>query len=305
MFSHALVSYQQAVMQFFVKTTDTFKATSKSLALEPHYNFSILKELTQSEKQENSSDNLDGILDLNTIESKIDSDKMLFFQDEFKDETPLEQNKSTADMKIECTDVMKNDVNLIDIPNMSLKTETNEAENLLDNITDLVLNPPLSTGNTDLLGLHADISFGDFMSAEASAFMPSQLLLNDLDNFNLNTSNYINQPIPNEIKPNEIDNLSSENISKSSILDLFNKIPKLSQNQDNKIDLHNESNTNIPKYNASDSKMTKTPKTNKDKLSRKDMSAWFHLFAELDPLSNPDAIDSKLDGNFANNSHAA
>lgn len=27
--------------------------------------------------------------------------------------------------------------------------------------------------------------------------------------------------------------------------------------------------------------------------SKKDMSAWYDLFADLDPLANPDALDSK------------
>lgn len=39
----------------------------------------------------------------------------------------------------------------------------------------------------------------------------------------------------------------------------------------------------------------------KQDIQRKDMSAWFKLFAELDPLANPDAMP----GANANQSHAA
>lgn len=39
----------------------------------------------------------------------------------------------------------------------------------------------------------------------------------------------------------------------------------------------------------------------KQDIQRKDMSAWFKLFAELDPLANPDAMP----GTNANQSHAA
>lgn len=290
MFSHALVSYQQAVMQFFVKTTETFSATSKSLSLEPHYNFSIFKELTQSEKQEElpTNDTTDGILDLSANEAKIDTDEMLFFQDEFKDEDPSNQNKSSIE---------NNEVNLLDIPNTS-ENSASEQYNLLENITDLVLNPTQPSCYADLLGLNSD--FGDFVSAETSAFMPSQLLLNDLASINLDLDEDSQQALT---KPNDNENFASQNKSRNSILDLFNKTPKFGYTDKN--DQHNGSNMNISKSKTSDNKMISTPKSNKDKLSRKDMSAWFHLFAELDPLANPDAIDNKFDGNSVNNSHAA
>lgn len=73
MFSHALVAYQQALATFFTKTSETFQAASKSLSTEPHYNFSILKELTQAEK-------VDEVAEEAGKETNSDTDQMFFFQ---------------------------------------------------------------------------------------------------------------------------------------------------------------------------------------------------------------------------------
>lgn len=73
MFSHALVAYQQALLYFFKKTTETFKSASKLLSNEPQYNFCILKELTQAEKSDNQ-------LAEDNANSTVDTDQLLFFQ---------------------------------------------------------------------------------------------------------------------------------------------------------------------------------------------------------------------------------
>lgn len=72
MFSHALVAYQSSLMDFFTKTSETFRTTITTLDKEPHYSFTILKELTQS----------DGHIPLTEEpkQSNVDSDQMLFFK---------------------------------------------------------------------------------------------------------------------------------------------------------------------------------------------------------------------------------
>lgn len=291
MFSHALVAYQQALSQFFTKTTETFKAASKSLALEPHYNFSILKELTQADKHAEVDDHVDGILDLSTNNPQLDSDQMLFFQDDFKDETANDKKSSGQKQIKDATETKE--FNLIDIPIVNQDTViSNETENLLNSITGLELKPTGLSESTDLLGLNTD--FGDFMSAETSALMPSQLLLSDFNAFEMKSDNTADEEITVEDIDAEKNLFPMENKTKNSILDLFSKIPKTGS----------KTTSNIIE-NPKSSKEIKTPKPNKDRLNRKDMSAWFHLFAELDPLANPDAIDNKLDANSANNSHAA
>lgn len=83
MFSHALVAYQAALMDFFSKTTDTFHTTIVALEKEPHYTFTILKELTQSDglahahqsSEEKSKENANHL----TGNHAVDSDQLLFF----------------------------------------------------------------------------------------------------------------------------------------------------------------------------------------------------------------------------------
>lgn len=81
MFSHALVAYQVALMEFFTKTTETFYTTIAALEKEPHYSFTILKELTQSDGQPvQSTDTVSNTKAEPTLgENTVDSDQLLFF----------------------------------------------------------------------------------------------------------------------------------------------------------------------------------------------------------------------------------
>lgn len=73
MFSHVLVAYQTAMLDFATKTTYTFQAALKILEEKPQYNFTILKDLTQVP-----------VVRDNPTETKeiapIDFDQMLFFK---------------------------------------------------------------------------------------------------------------------------------------------------------------------------------------------------------------------------------
>lgn len=72
MFSQALVAYQLALMDFFTKTSETYQTTIISLSKEPHYSFTILKELTQGEPPADRKDS--------SAKEIIDSDQLLFFK---------------------------------------------------------------------------------------------------------------------------------------------------------------------------------------------------------------------------------
>lgn len=74
MFSQALVAYQLALMDFFTKTSETFQTTIISLSKEPHYSFTILKELTQGEPP---TDRKNSVV---KEDDAIDSDQLLFFK---------------------------------------------------------------------------------------------------------------------------------------------------------------------------------------------------------------------------------
>lgn len=73
MFSHALVAYQAALLEFATKTTYTFKAGLKILEEKQHYNFTILKDLTQTPAAIRDAQEPANI-------AAIDFDQMLFFK---------------------------------------------------------------------------------------------------------------------------------------------------------------------------------------------------------------------------------
>lgn len=71
------------MIQFTTKTSETFKAAIHSLSKESHYNFTVLKELTQGVHENDDKSNEASINkndnDDETINA-IDSDQMLFFK---------------------------------------------------------------------------------------------------------------------------------------------------------------------------------------------------------------------------------
>lgn len=72
MFSHVLVAYQAALLEFSTKTSYTFKAALKILEEKQHYNFTILKDLTQAPPTKNPQEQ--------TNMAALDFDQMLFFK---------------------------------------------------------------------------------------------------------------------------------------------------------------------------------------------------------------------------------
>lgn len=155
------------------------------------------------------------------------------------------------------------------------------------------------TTSADLLGLSltqtkttsvADDEFGEFMSAAGQPllpYMPSQLLLDDMlvDLSGWPTSEYVDGEV--QLQPSNQKQTASGAVgtsasgdvkTKTSILDLFGRGIK---------------KTTVPN---SKSGVAATVSGNK--------ANWMDLFAELDPLANPDLMEKKLSGQHANNEAA-
>ncbi|KAJ6634375.1 Islet cell autoantigen 1, partial [Pseudolycoriella hygida] len=263
MFSHVLVAYQTTMLEFANKTMDTFTSAMNALEKEPHYSFTILKELTQgSEVQEKDSEL-----------AAVDSDQMLFFKDDFKDEEPSQVKEEEKKTKIE-EKLNVSQAELIDVTDGCsghlelLSTTMNVIDGLSDNQTPSLVDTSTST---DLLKLMSESDFGDFVSS--TPYMPSQLLMNDLQDFSFDNA---------KTEPTIPTDSSAENVTKkkNSILQLFNKTP---------------SSINPPTTTEGSDLDKKSP-PQKSK-SRKDKSAWYDLFADLDPLANPDTLEKKLSDN--------
>lgn len=74
MFSHVLVAYQAALLDYATKTSSTYQAAVKILSEKTHYNFTVLKDLTQVPVVR------DGDIEAKKDMTPLDFDQMLFFK---------------------------------------------------------------------------------------------------------------------------------------------------------------------------------------------------------------------------------
>lgn len=150
-------------------------------------------------------------------------------------------------------------------------------------------------GNCDLLGLSLDDEFSDFMSAPAP-FLPSMLLGNSSlvdDTFDFPLPDASNSPVapaPDGISEAKLRSERATDIF-SSLLHGFSKPGNQQQ-----ISGGNQGNAVAATATGGSVDGGSKPKSKEDtKTGKRDLSGWYQLFAELDPLSNPDAIPSKTD----------
>lgn len=218
MFSHVLSNYQSSFLTFVTKVKQTLEATAETMKATPQYEFCVLKELSQS-----LGDGVEGTSEAKELVPQ-DKDQMLFFQDEYKDETDDTKNPPKPSQQQE----QPHD-----------KDEPTTTINLIDTAMDSGTSAENLEISSDLAGIQLDC--GD-MPAHFGSFMPSQLL----------------------------QDLSSPSLLEGPI--------------------------------APVAKQTETPQKPVKAIPKKeDKAAWFKLFAELDPLANPDSIP----GSSSNQSHAA
>lgn len=85
MFSHALVLYQNSLSNFFERTAKTMKLLSENFKGYQHYEFSLLKDLTETSKKLTHED---GPVKFEEIlrENMDDKDALIFFESEYTDE---------------------------------------------------------------------------------------------------------------------------------------------------------------------------------------------------------------------------
>lgn len=192
----------------------------------------------------------------NTLKTRIYINYWSYFQDEYKDITIQSEKK--------------------------LDTETNSKDSALIDITENISRNDIET-KKDVIVEKSDTKKSDVklieifdtdmvFDSDSSLFTPSQLLMQNVNLFNLD------DPIESE----------KSNQTKEKMSSFFEKLTKMQgtvEKTNNEPNKANNSMTNIPS------------KTNKEKL------AWFDLFADLDPLSNN--VEANVIDNSAVNSHAA
>lgn len=150
--------------------------------------------------------------------------------------------------------------------------------NIIDGFTDNETSSSLvdTSCSNDLLKMMSESDFGDFVSS--TPYMPSQLLMNNFDDFSFDNAKVDLTQETTDITTET----SAENVmkKKNSILQLFNKAAN-----------------NITPSSATDEHDSNKKSYPQKSISRKDKSAWYGLFADLDPLANPEALEKKLSEN--------
>ncbi|XP_054168004.1 islet cell autoantigen 1-like [Oppia nitens] len=285
MYSNALVGYQNTSLLFWEKTAKTMNAVSDTFKGYQYYEFTTLKELTETSRklaEETSQDaDIRKIFDDNDDEDK---DRLIFFDADYRDDdTRKPANKENKKSKSSGKKLLSNSQNkskksgsadakannsLLDLnfdqnsdkcvkkDSKSIEEQQNAdiltlSDGKLDDMS--LLSEILNAPTTPVIG--ANVSAGAKHSPTSfDAFMPSQLI--DLNPLNF-TTNPMNASIPQLNAP-----INPMNTKMDGQKD--NKKPNL--------------------------------KANKDKAKPGDsIASWLNLFADLDPLANPDAIGKKAD----------
>lgn len=260
MFSHVLVAYQTALLDYATKTSSTYQAALKILSEKTHYNFTVLKDLTQVPVVR------DGDVNEKKDMIPLDFDQMLFFkvsrhenkqinlqmynqyftsripQEEYEDNNAKEKKQTDAKTDSASDDVQNKIVDNEPTPTAGAQSQEPNSDSLESNVC-------------DLLGLVTKKKLNE--KSESDCF---------LDWFD------------------EIDSSTSLNLLPSN--------PPAATSSDLSFDLFK--NIQGTASNAVDKEKSKAPI--KSKTNEKKNSAWMDLFADLDPLANPTSMEKKISG---------
>lgn len=335
MFSHALATYQKILLQFWKKTSQTMTSVAQTFKGYQHFEFSMLKELTEPSKKLAEETSNQEIL----IPADDDKDAILFFEAEYHDEDDNEKDKTKKLEKLnrlQESPAKKNCNNKKSTKNKKNKgAKLSEAGKGDADVPLLNLEDDNRVKLESFLGTSLDLetlSVQEGSQAEKKSPWVKDLLtdnpeVEDGEKDDLTLLNEIlNAPSGNfPIIPDAGDSFASEwqaafgnapqsperivDITASSEPDVpsganTNFLPShlLEMNSDYKAMHMNTEDVSQDILNHKSVPGTQDagegrslPSGGAAKKSKQDMSAWFNLFADLDPLANPDLIGQKKD----------
>lgn len=315
MFSHALTLYQQALIQHARRAQRAFGTVANDIKGYQHYEFCVVPELTEESSRlaKQSKEN-----DKSREEEREDEkDRLLFFDSEYHDDKTESGQSSSQKQK---SDSMQNLLNTggeqgilplipLDLDDSISATELsgisttdflasdclNQLQNILGNpLTDELPASVSEEWDTFFQKNDSSVSGGGFSSSEMPAsatnrdgFLPSQLLDNFASSLKLELSNNPggSNTITKDQAPTPSSAAATSELSLMSGLLANLRPPAAPPGQSTSLVSPTGSNQSPKTTNQT---QCKTGSTNK-----KDMSAWYDLFADLDPLANPDALDCK------------
>lgn len=324
MFSHALAMYQNSLLTFWKKTSRTMTSVADSFKGYQHYEFSMLKELTEPSKklaEETAGRQGRGLQD---AEDETEEDRLIFFEDYRDEDDELDAKKPTTNPKNKSDSVEElSRVSKLASDEKKKKSGTPTAD-VSNTLLDLDFSKPDSAPSANEVTNHKGPSKAEKQkSNKAVDLLTDQTDADDKEKDDMMLLNEIlSMPSGADADPTGLDWKSAFGLP--STAEGFNadwqaafgdeaSLAKGSTGQDflpSQLldlnlgigDLNMQRKGPIPPVSAaaanssSSANSDKTPSAAKPmsapskKDKQKDMSMWFNLFADLDPLSNPDAI---------------
>ncbi|KAL3854409.1 hypothetical protein ACJMK2_013679 [Sinanodonta woodiana] len=332
MFSHVLANYQSSLLHFWEKTSRTMTAVAESFKGYQYYEFSIIKELSEPSRKLAEETSAREPAERDT-EEEFDPEKLISFgddSDEKKDETDeqnddkgslhnllLDTQNTSTESKDEKSETGNKDL-FWDEDNQgdnSSKLDQDLTRRLAE--TELTISQEMKSTRTDSTPGNRDGGKG------ARDLLTEDLMLDDSEKDDMTILNEIlNAPSTGEddfsrewqavfghtpltgatYTPGEPDQLTNQSeFMPSNLLDISRREasqgpglpsgiippllpgPGIAPTVPPQLCQTMQGQQQPPRQKPQPSK----------KNTKKDMSAWFNLFADLDPLANPDAIGKK------------
>ncbi|KAG1655885.1 Islet cell autoantigen 1 [Nymphon striatum] len=283
MFSRILATYQNTLVQFWEKTARTLTHVSECFRGYQHYEFSMLKELTEPSKKlaEETSKASSGIDSSNPDEN--DKDQSLFFDGEYHDE----ESSPKKELNQKSKEIPRSD-SLFNLMDASMKldqetlidvTEQNQPH-LENSANSHQLSSDLISSSHDLLTNNPEIDDSE---------KDDLTLLNEILDIPTSSSDSVmNATSHKSVAQTNGDQKTVENVTEKVEKQLEETGAK------KKVSKNVITRKKLLTY-APTAAILKRDTFTVVELRKKDMSAWYGLFADLDPLANPDAVGPGAD----------
>ncbi|XP_063718220.1 islet cell autoantigen 1-like protein isoform X2 [Symsagittifera roscoffensis] len=318
--SHDLEVYHQNMLAFWQRTAKEMSEICEQFKGHQHYEWSMLKELNepalklheqleQNMKVANKSDESQSDKTAHRDDTKQSEDDKLISWDDH----PSGQDSGE---KYFHSDTAADENFFDDVENSDFFNDLMNPSESNDNVnsdwtkmwaqqgaqSSSRKEPPMQSSMfsaSEHFGLFSDVSSGQTQpgaesgtqgSSNSSSFLPSQLMdLSNLDNFESMLA--AAPPFNAQTTQSGNSNPFQQPVSQGSILGGSSFIPGSSDGGiGGGVPGMSQGSTGLSSMNQS----ARQSKQKQDKSKAKaDMSAWFNLFADLDPLGNPDAVGNK------------
>lgn len=286
MFSHVLATYQGALLAFWEKTSSTMTNVAESFRGYQHYDFVVVKELQEPSRklaQEMGNGEDKG--------SREDNDRMLLAESEYRDEEGKRRRKKASPGRAGPDDVplLSLDSTLDSTLDSSLegKLDSNQDGNLGGNLDgnlggNLGGGGPVlpAPGSSDWDLLSAGPSEGDDLALLSALLLSPESLcaLSSEEGLGRQWRAAFGEPLADSPAATPADAPPADFLP-SQLLDLESAVLT--------------GGVDAPSLEPLKPAPKPAPLDKPFRKDKKDMSAWFNLFADLDPLANPDAIGKK------------